>query len=462
MSREQANSFKKHRDADDAQGNLSWAARLGQKALRAGPEAMARIDVEREFDLSDAERVMWRLIKLPRKYIDLEHCGVLPTDKCRAFFRGLVAADVVDIVDIADAKALLPAEVKRLKAEIAGKEIVRPTGGLKANVYRPNIDGPPASAGSATSAQPEPAPIDRIPTPPPRASSPGTAPRGVAAVERRGDTQPRGVPAPAPAAAPVMNDEQRIFKEEIERAYAAMSRQNHYEFMGLARGVDDTMVRQHYMRLAREYHPDKVASAGFDQATREKVDVLFKRLGEAHETLSSADGRNSYDRTLEALGEHGTTTTGAGGHKKARRPNEAKNAYMMAETFFKKKDLKQAEAHYRQAANFDPEDARILTALAFCIWLNPDHEEGQRTAEARKRLTEIVASHRYGDAAYKLGLLLRKANDEAGAQRQFAHAHKLDPAHTDAQREVRLAEMRHAKAKDEKDGGGLLGKFLKK
>jgi hypothetical protein len=130
VSREQANAFKKHRDAEDPTGNLTWAARLGQKALRAGAEALARIDVEREFELDDAERILWRLMKLPRKYLDLEHTGVLPLDKCRAFLRGLVAADVVDIVDGSEAKALLPAEVKRLRAELAGKEIARPTGAL--------------------------------------------------------------------------------------------------------------------------------------------------------------------------------------------------------------------------------------------------------------------------------------------------------------------------------------------
>lgn len=458
-SKEQANAFKKHRSAEDPQGNLAWAARLGQKALRAGPEAMARIDVEREFELDDNERVLWRLLRLPRKYLDLEHTGVLTIEKCRAFFRGLVAADVCDIVEANQAKALLPAEVKRLKAEIAGKELVRPTGGLKAKVYRPDIDGKPAQPAQAEpqfeyvdeSGAPAAAPVEESP-------KPTTAPRGVPApTNPKTTTAPRGVPSPA-AAAGVQDTEQRMFKDEIDRAYAAMPKQNHFEFMGVQPGCDDAAVRQGYMRIAREFHPDKVANSAFDQATKDKVDVLFKRLQAAHDLLKEAESRANYERTLDALGSGDGRTTGP--NKRLRRPLEANNAFKMAETFFKRKDMKQAEAHYRQAFNFDPEDARIATALAFCIWLNPDHEEGQRTAEARKRLTEIVNTHRFGDAAYKLGLLLRKANDEAGAQRQFSLAHKLDPVHTDAQREVRLTEMRHQKGK-EKDGG-LLGKMFKK
>ena len=57
MPSEQANAFKKHRDADDAPGNLTWAARLQSKGIKASPEALARIDVEREFELSEDERV---------------------------------------------------------------------------------------------------------------------------------------------------------------------------------------------------------------------------------------------------------------------------------------------------------------------------------------------------------------------------------------------------------------------
>ena len=81
-----------------------------------------------------------------------------------------------------------------------------------------------------------------------------------------------------------------------------------------------------------------------------------------------------------------------------------------------------------------------------------------RPAEAKKRLQEVVNKHRLADAAYKLGLLLRKANDETAAQRSFAQAHRLDSQHHEAEREVRLHEQRAKQAKPE----GLLGRFGKK
>ncbi len=430
MSNEQANAFKKHRDADDAQGNLTWAARLQSKAVRASPEALARIDVEREFELGEDERVLSRLVKLPRKYMDIEHSGVLAVDKLRGVLRGLVAADVVDIVEVAEAKALIPAELRRLRAEVQGKELQRSSQPLKGRVFRPDIDGKPAESPPVATAAP------------------------VIEDARRAPAAPRA--APQPVQLRPLTDDDRALKAEVERAHAAMAKQNHYEFLGLARGADDAAVRAAYVRLARDFHPDRVAGLG-DEELHSRIDELFKHLGDAQQALANAEARAHYDRALDAMGGASTTADG----QRQRRPLEAQNALKIADVYFKKKELKSAEAHYRQAANFDPEDPKILTALAYCIWVNPDHEEAVRTAEARKRLQEVVNKHRFADAAYKLGLLLRKSNDEGAAQRSFAQAHRLDPQHHDAEREVRLHEQRAQKASG-KGSDGLLGRFKKK
>src|SRR5689334_4181707 len=105
--REQASTFRKHRTAEDKAGNLAWASRVGSKALRISPEAQTK-DIEGIFELSEDEKVVWRLLRLARKYTDLEHAGIAPTDDMRAILRGFVAADVVDIVEQVEAKALLP------------------------------------------------------------------------------------------------------------------------------------------------------------------------------------------------------------------------------------------------------------------------------------------------------------------------------------------------------------------
>jgi tetratricopeptide (TPR) repeat protein len=433
MSKEQAGTYQKFRTSADAQGNLAWAARMGKKALRISPETPP--NVEQEFELSDDEKVLWRLIRIARKYIDLEHAGLLPAEQCRAFFRGLVSADVVDIVEDGEAKAVLPVEVDRLRREVTGQGAPAKRTPMKARVYRPNLDGEPAAAAAA-------------PTPPvseTRASSAfAAAPRA----------------APAPRAQPNMqvnlSAEEQALKTEIERVHAALSSTNHYALLGVPQTADDQTIKAAFLRKAKDWHPDRIqgSAMGKDASVAEKVDALFKRLQDANRTLTNRDERAHYDQKLAA----GTATSTAG--KKVRRPEEAHVMFMKAEHLAKKREVKQAEIHYRAAIELDWEDPKIATGLAWCIFSNEDHRRDERVAEAKKRLDEVVKKFKHGDAAYKLGLVHRALGDESTAQKKFGEAVRLDANHVEAAREVRLAGMRSDTKRDEE--AGFLGKLFRK
>ena len=423
--REQANAYRKHRDAEDKQGNLAWASRVGSKALRVSPEAASR-DVEGAFELDELEKIIWRLLKLPRRYTELEHSGLFDADNLRGVLRGLVAADVVDIVEASEAKALLPAEIRRLKAEVAGKEWRPKVGTLAARVYRPDLEGVTSS--------PSGAPVTTSSAP---------------------------APAPKPAFEVLLTPEEKRLKEQFVTAAKAMGGLTHYQFLGVQQGADDGAIRAAYVHLAREYHPDKIAGGNLANAAEAKdaVEALFKRLGEAHKTIGTAETRARYDREL-ALSSSAPTAAGDG--KRPRRPVEARNAYLMAETFLKKKEFKQAELHYRQAVMFDPDDPIIQASLAWCIYLNTETPLEARLAEAKKRLEELLKSARTGDVFYKYGRVLRDLGDEGGALRAFEKAVMLTPGHTDAQREVRLSQARKEKEAQQKaEDKTLLGKLNK-
>lgn len=429
MSKEQANTYKKFRSSNDAQGNLAWAARMNKKALRISPETPPT--VEAEFELNDEERVLWRLLRMPRKYLDLEHTGLLPIEQVRAFFRGLVSADVVDIVEAEEAKAVLPVEVDRLRREVTGQGggPAKPRTPLKPRVYRPTIDADEAPAA---------APVSET-----RASSAFTA-------------APRTAPAaPAPSTAVSLSADETALKGEIERAHASLSATSHYALLGVPQTADDATIKAAFLKKAKDWHPDRIqgSALGKDSAIVEKVDALFKRLQDANRTLTNRDERAGYDQKLAA----GTATSTAG--KKVRRPEEAHVMFMKAEHLAKKKELKQAEIHYRAAVELDWEDARIATGLAWCIFVNEDHKREERTLEAKKRLDDVVKKFKFADAAYKLGLVHRAAGDEQTAQRRFQDAVRMDANHVEAAREVRLAGMRSDK---DEAGGGFLGKLFKK
>ena len=416
-SKEQASAYRKHRAAEDKQGNLLWASRVGGKALRVSPEATGR-DIENEFELTVEERLVWRLLRLARRYTDLEHSGLLVADDMRSVLRGLVAADVVDMVEGSEAKALIPAELKKLRAELRGREWRPAVGGLQARVYRPDIDSPSQESPPTSTEGP---PVEPI------------APK---------------VEAPAKPKA-VFSGADKKLKEMLATAVTSLSSANHYVFLGLAQTANESEIRNAYVALARDYHPDRLSGTALaeDPESRNFVDVLFKRLGDANKTLGNAESRARYDRELAALSKvSGPKSSDA----RPRRPVEARQAYMMGESFFKKKDYKTAEMHYRQASMFDGEEPLILVALAWCIYLNPDHPEDHRIADARRRLEEVLKKHKTAEAAYRLGRVIKDAGDDAGAIKRFQEALSYNPGHTDAQRELRLVEARRQKLEEER------------
>lgn len=422
MSREQANTYRKFRHADDKQGNLGWAARMNRQGMRIAPEAGAQIPAE--FEFNDKEKAMWSLLKIARRYNDLENCGLLEGEDVRAFLRGLVSADVLDIVDHDQCKSLLPLEVKRA----LGQKKKAKVGGLKARVYRPDI------GIEAPKAEPPPSAI------PARTIS-------------------KAFVAPPNSNIDVgLTREEKQRKKELEDAFEKMDDQSHYAFLGVPQSADAAAIKAAYMKLARELHPDHLGSPlQKEKGLPEKTDALFKRLQTVNAVLSNTAERAKYDATLKS----GQSQGSEGG--KIRRPQEAKLAHAKADVFFKKKDYQTAERHYKIAMELDGEDPTYAVAHAWCCYLNESQPLEKRTTVAKDRLRKIYDTKNSGEAAYKLGLLATAAQDEKQASLWFDRCLKLNPEHQEARQQKRVREMRQRKAREGADAGkSVLGRFFKK
>ena len=71
-----------------------------------------------------------------------------------------------------------------------------------------------------------------------------------------------------------------------------------YNILGLSRGSDAGEVRKQYLKLSRQFHPDKVPN---DQ--KEVAEAKFKSISEAYEILSDEEKKNYYDQTGQIPGE---------------------------------------------------------------------------------------------------------------------------------------------------------------
>lgn len=77
-----------------------------------------------------------------------------------------------------------------------------------------------------------------------------------------------------------------------------MSR-NLYSILELDRNADSSEIRKQYLKLSRQYHPDKAPSEKKEEATHK-----FKEINAAYEVLSDDGKKSFYDQTGEIPGEN--------------------------------------------------------------------------------------------------------------------------------------------------------------
>lgn len=129
---------------------------------------------------------------------------------------------------------------------------------------------------------------------------------------------------------------------------------DYYEILGVAREASSAEVRQAYLRLAKERHPDRFS----DPVEKERAQEFFKGLTAAFNTLSNDRTRHEYDEELRK--------------PKLVVPEEiAKDAFEQGMRRFKAREYHEAMELLRTAVHHAPGAHRYLAALALVLAKNP-------------------------------------------------------------------------------------------
>jgi tetratricopeptide (TPR) repeat protein len=453
--------YKKYRTADDAMGNGAWAkSKMTDKALVHSPTAPHNI--EEFFDFSDMEKTLWRLVKIPRKAMDLTSLPIASKEEIESFLRSLVSCEALDIRDAESGKRIIPLEIKRIEQKLVGAEtpapisrklsgrVFRPDIGLEGGGYDPNVEAIENDENAES-------PYFKESTPSGITRRDELLKATKAAKEQREASRVR---------AEDLDPDDRAYLAKIEAAFGLMPKQNHYGLLGVEQSAPQNMIRDAYMERAKEWHPDAIARTGLagDEFILEKLDALFKRLQTVQRILSDSTTREAYDRELERNPIYANmANTGP------RRAQEAMMLARKAEVFFKKRDYDNAESFYKTAGELDREDPKLQIAYAWSIYLNVKRDRLKRTKEAHNLLLEILDQYADADSAFKLGLIAKNDDKEDEARRRFATALELDPEHTEALKEKRLFEMRarrdrgeEEEPQDEASIKGMFNRLLKR
>ena len=126
------------------------------------------------------------------------------------------------------------------------------------------------------------APLPTAPAAPPRAGA------------RRRRPRPRRQPAALNDAAAKAREARR---QQVLEAHDGLNAKNHFEVLGIPKASSEAQVKEAYFKLAKKFHPDTHHDPALADM-RDKIEVIFIRLGEAYEVLRNPRTRGNYEADL--------------------------------------------------------------------------------------------------------------------------------------------------------------------
>jgi Tfp pilus assembly protein PilF len=120
----------------------------------------------------------------------------------------------------------------------------------------------------------------------------------------------------------------------------------------------------------------------------------------------------------------------------------------------------QALDEFKKAFEGNPEEPEHHALLAWAMWASVTEKTAALTADVKKRLqTAIELGPKCVPAFYYLAMISNQIGESDRAYSLFRKALEIMPGHVDAQRELRVLEMRRQKGTEKPKSplGGIFG-----
>jgi tetratricopeptide (TPR) repeat protein len=229
----------------------------------------------------------------------------------------------------------------------------------------------------------------------------------------------------------------------------SVEHEDFFEALGLPDGATVEAARAAYFRLAKLWHPERLP-ADLDPF-RGEVEKIFMHMTRASATLTDPDARRAYMATHD---QNAAATTIAS----KPRPEVIRDI----EQAIGKREFLVAEQIAGHLIDLDADDA---DAHALAAWASTHAGEAAEEVlrVALPRLDKAVHMDTYCERAhFYRGVVHKRLGSSAAAFRDFNRVMQINPKHVDAQREIRIFEMRARKGSGEHALGNLISKTKKK
>ncbi len=226
-----------------------------------------------------------------------------------------------------------------------------------------------------------------------------------------------------------------VRRKEIAERAQTIDKQNYFDMLGVTIDATVDQVKSAYISLAKTWHPDRLPTALAD--VRDACARVFARMSEAHQTLIDEEKRKRYLRLMKEGGETPEQ------QQEIANVVGATVEFQKAEICLRKNDLAQAETLAKHAATLDPDQADYVALIAWLEALKPSSQSPEATQARIAELDRALKLNERCERAYFYrAMLLKRLHRDALALKDFKRVAELNPKNIDAQRELRLYEMR--------------------
>jgi len=305
----------------------------------------------------------------------------------------------------------------------------------------------PAAAAPVAAAKPSPSPAAAAPLP--AVSSAGVTPSADAAggaptARRTGSVQIASTPDTALRAALL------ALAQKLDEL-------SHFELLGVSESAPASEISVAFFRAARRYHPDRLTGAGLSELAPHAERILA-RMSEAAMILGDPVRRADYLASRTRKKAPGSTIPTV---------VEAETIFLKGEVFLKKGDYAKAIECFTAACRANPSEPQFRAFLAWARFENPKARKESVVREVQRIIADVVAAQpRFARGHYWLGQIWKFLNEPERAEHAFREAVNQDQAFLEANRELRLLEMRRTRSGTHKASdpprGGLMSRLFKK
>jgi curved DNA-binding protein CbpA len=242
-------------------------------------------------------------------------------------------------------------------------------------------------------------------------------------------------------------------KREILELEAALETKNHFELLGVKPTADTKQIREAFYELSRKFHPDRFFKKNIG-SFRARIEHVYRRLSQVHETLSDDDKRRAYLKAHPALLDDAPVAAiprakpveAPRPHTPVDEAREAERKARFAKHPYFAKGQRMKELLGRAREHMAKGDwGHAFTDLHMANQLDGQNEE------AKKLLAEVRAkndAHR-ADNEVKRGIELYEQGNENGALAAFKTAYAID--HRNGRAAFMVAKLMWDKSHDSKE-----------